>query len=221
MKTAPVAIVDYQLCNLFSVEHACKSAGIPTVITSDPNTIRQCPGIILPGVGAFADAMKNIRQLGLDVALRDSIAHKVPVLGICLGLQLLFEESEEFGTCMGLGILPGRVRRIPSSIATPRRRIPHMGWNPIHLQSHTNSILTSADEGRSFYFVHSYVVHPDNPAVVASTTEFDGFEFCSSVSQGNLFACQFHPEKSGREGLSIYRNWYALTHTPGEIHEPT
>lgn len=211
MTSPRIAIVDYGTCNLFSVEHACRHVGMPAELTSDPDQLRNAAGIILPGVGSFKDAMHNLQKRGLDQAIREAVQNQVPFLGICLGLQLLFEQSEEFGTCAGLGILKGKVARIPMENGAGTRKIPHMGWSPIQISDNGQTILDPTTHGRCYYFVHSYYVQPESPMVVASTTTYDGFSFCSSVSQGNLFACQFHPEKSGRKGLNVYRNWHHLT----------
>jgi glutamine amidotransferase len=208
-----VAIIDYRMGNLFSVEHACAAVGIQPVITSDTDAILACDGAILPGVGAFGEAMENMRRLGLDGAVKRFLDTGRPFMGVCLGLQLLFEESEEFGSHRGLGLIRGSVRRFPGHSSSGETiRVPQIGWNQIR-PAHGRagdwdpSPLRGIAEGEYMYFVHSYYVAPAESADALSMTRYEGLEYCSSVRRENLFASQFHPEKSAREGLRVYRNW--------------
>jgi imidazole glycerol-phosphate synthase subunit HisH len=210
-----VAIIDYQMGNLFSVGHACQTVGLETVITSDPAVIKDCEAAILPGVGAFGEAMENIGRLGLTGPIRDFIDSGRPFLGVCLGLQLLFTESEEFGSHRGLDVIPGKVVRFPQiGPGGGKLKIPQIGWNQIRPAGGARSWEGSAFEGihpQSYmYFVHSYYVKPDQVADVLSVTNYEGLDYCSSISHGNVLATQFHPEKSAQEGLLIYRNWSAV-----------
>ena len=205
-----VAIVDYGLGNLFSVKHACEHVGIPAEITSDKKKILNANGVILPGVGAFGDAMQSLRKLDLVSVLKELASADKPFMGICLGLQLLMEESHEFGLHRGLGILKGNVIRFDSPREGRRAlKVPQIGWNQIH-SSHpwTETPLSGLKEGEFMYFVHSYVVQPDDRGVILSQSNYGSVEFCSSIHRGRLFACQFHPEKSGPAGLKIYENFF-------------
>jgi len=189
-----IAIIDYQMSNMFSVENALKHLGFEPVITSDKSIILSADGAILPGVGAFGEAMKKLKDLDLINSIKEFIKSGKPFMGICLGLQLLFSESEEFGNAKGLDVIKGRVDAF--SKHREIRRIPHVGWNKIL-------------PGDSYmYFVHSFYANPIDKKAVATTTEYDGFSFCSSVLQNNVYACQFHPEKSGPKGLEILNNFF-------------
>lgn len=210
---ARVAIVDHGLGNLFSVAHACRAVGLSAAITADRGEIERADAVILPGVGAFGDAMATLRRLDLVSPLRDLVAAGRPLVGICLGVQLLMSESCEFGRHEGLGVVPGRVVRL----ANPREggralKVPQVGWNRIarpdgSLPDHwAGTLLDGVRDGEFMYFVHSFVVVPEDASVVLSTTAYGDVEFCSSVSSGSIFACQFHPERSGRRGLDIYGN---------------
>jgi glutamine amidotransferase len=208
-----VAIIDYEAGNLFSVRHACASVGLEPVITADPAVIAQSPAAILPGVGAFGEAMVHLRQRGLDVAIRDFVQSGRPFLGICLGLQLLFSESEEFGPHPGLGLIPGKVVRFAAHApdGTPVR-VPQIGWNQItppqgRSDAWEGTPLGGLRAGEYLYFVHSYHVIPARPEDVLCVARYGGQEFCAGVRRGNLLAVQFHPEKSAHEGLRIYRDW--------------
>jgi len=194
----PVAIVDYGMGNLRSVQKAFERLGHAAEVTREPERITSAAGVVLPGVGAFGACMANLTALGLVEPVRQAIDTGRPFLGICLGMQLLFEESEEFGPVAGLGVLRGRVVRFPSD---PERKVPHMGWNQVRVVRRT-SALADVDDGAFVYFVHSYYPVPADPAVIATTTEY-GPEFASSVTRDNVFACQFHPEKSQRVGLRL------------------
>lgn len=201
-----VAIIDYGLCNLFSVVSACKHIGVEPIISSKRSEIMSCDAAILPGVGAFGAAINSIRQLGLDITIKEFVATKKPFMGICLGLHLLFDRSEEFGDHQGLGVVPGVVKRLPESC----KKVPQISWNRIfHKSSAFNQghILKGLDEGEFMYFVHSFYVKPLDPSVVLTSTNYEGFSYCSSIMKENLVAFQFHPEKSALEGLKIYENF--------------
>ena len=189
--------------NLRSVEKAFEKLGFEVAISADPGFISRADGVVLPGVGAFADCMANLLSAGMEGAVRESIKSGKPFLGICLGLQLLFSESEEDGLHKGLGIFEGRVRRLPRG-----QKIPHMGWNQIQYVRKA-PIFEGVSEGANFYFVHSYYVDPFDREVVATTTNY-GFDFTSSVWSENVFAVQFHPEKSGGIGLKVLENFGGL-----------
>ncbi len=200
-----IAIVDYGMGNLRSVQKALEKVGARAAVVSDADAIRAARGVVLPGVGAFGACMENLRARGLDGAVVDAIERGTPFFGICLGMQLLFEESEEFGPVAGLGILPGKVVRFAPH---PDRPVPHMGWNQIRVRPDVPH-LAGVPDGAFVYFVHSYYVVPGNPELVATSTDY-GIEFCSAVYWRNIFATQYHPEKSQRIGLNLLRNFVAL-----------
>jgi glutamine amidotransferase len=200
-----IAVVDYGMGNLRSAQKALEKIGLDAVVTSDPGTIEKADGVVLPGVGAFKACMENLRNYGLVDAVKGSIQKGKPFLGICVGMQLLFSECEEFGRSYGLDIIKGRVIRFPEKKDGLRLKIPHMGWN--QLQFKNNSPLFKGVEENSFvYFVHSYYPVPEDREVIASTTEY-GVTFTSSIWKDNIFATQFHPEKSQTIGLKILRNF--------------
>lgn len=215
METNKVIILDYQLGNLFSVKQACDKVGIESEISFDKSKILDAEAIILPGVGAFIEAMKNLEKLDLISPLKDFLELGKPLFGICLGQQLLFTESEEFGSSKGLDVIPGVIKKFPNEIGGIRNiKVPQIGWNKIFSKenSWSNSPLREINEGAYMYFVHSYYVMPENNINIISTTNYEGLEYCSSaIKKPNIFATQFHPEKSGELGLSIYKNW-ALQH---------
>lgn len=199
-----VAIVDYGMGNLFSVQQACERVGLRARIASSPEACAGAAAVILPGVGAFGDAMAALAQLGLADALRDLAASGKPMLGICLGMQLLMSESQEFGRHRGLGIVEGEVVRFDCGL-----KVPQVGWNRIHRDgpgSWDGSWLEGLQDGEHMYFVHSFYVKPADPRVARSRTRYGSVDFCSSLQQGNVLACQFHPERSGPQGLHLYRN---------------
>jgi imidazole glycerol-phosphate synthase subunit HisH len=198
----PLAIVDYGMGNLRSVQKAFERLGHAAEVTRDPERVATAPAVVLPGVGAFAACMTNLTGLGLAEPVRAAIQAGRPFLGICLGMQLLFEESEEFGPVRGLGVLPGRVVRFADAAG---RKIPHMGWNTLRVARRAPA-LAGIDDGSYVYFVHSYYPVPADPSLVATTTPY-GEEFASSVVRDNVFACQFHPEKSQQVGLRILDNF--------------
>ncbi|MHB9130306.1 MAG: imidazole glycerol phosphate synthase subunit HisH [Armatimonadota bacterium] len=201
-----IAVIDYGMGNLRSVVKGFEKVGVAAEVTTDPRVVAGADGVVLPGVGAFGMAMDHLRAAGMDTVIHEVIDRGTPFLGICLGLQLLFSESEEFGPVRGLGILPGRVVRFFPDGAPVGVKIPHMGWNSVHMQTPT-PVLQDIPEGEHVYFVHSFYVAPEDPQVIATTTEYGGFEFVSSVTRGNLFACQFHPEKSSGMGLRMLKNF--------------
>ena len=206
-----IIIIDYQLGNLFSVKNACKLVGGYAKISSDPCEVETADALILPGVGAFKTAMGNLKSLRLlDPVLKHVFAGK-PIFGICLGLQLLFEGSEEFGSTAGLGVLRGNVKRLPGHNSP----VPQIGWNQIF--SHRKAAvrwnttpLMAIPEGAWMYFVHSYYVDNDDPEDSLCTTEYSGFKYTSGVIKNNIFGVQFHPEKSSEIGLDIYRAWFKM-----------
>jgi len=253
-----IAIIDCGMGNLRSVEKALHKLGYPAGVTSHAPTVLKAPAVILPGVGAFAKAMVALRRAGLEAAVKKTIEEGKPFMGICLGLQLLFEASEEFGEVEGLGILKGRVTRlsgpafaapahsgleaggalggaartraaapawdpVPADFGKPKPapeesasgglKVPHVGWNSVRIVA-LHPVLAGIPEGSMFYFVHSYAPRPEEDDVVRTTTEY-GLEFVSSVGRRNLFACQFHPEKSGRAGLRMLENFARMAYPKG------
>ncbi len=199
------AIIDYDAGNLKSVEKALKSLGDSTVITRDPDVILSADRVILPGVGAFGDAMSKLREFGLVDAIRQTARQGTPFLGICLGMQLMFDDSEESPGVEGLSLLPGRVLRIPDC---PGCKIPHTGWDCLDIRSGSR-LLDGIESGAYVYFVHSYYLKAADEAIVAATTEYST-HIHAAVEYNNLYACQFHPEKSSKVGMKILRNFIAL-----------
>lgn len=209
-----IAIIDSGIANLRSVEKAFARLEVRAEIVEEASRLRDAAGIVLPGVGAFADGIAKLRAQGFLEPLRRAIERGTPVLGICLGLHFLFSESEEFGRHPGLDLLDGRVRRFADDMPDPRApgsrlKIPHMGWNRVRAEREV-PILRGLPEESYFYFVHSYYVEPAEPGVVAATTEY-GVRFTSVIWRENLFATQFHPEKSQAVGLKLLGNFAALT----------
>lgn len=202
-----IAVIDYEMGNLRSVQKALERVGAEAVITRDPDVIADAAGAVLPGVGAFGMCMENVRHFGLVEPVRVFIASGRPFLGVCVGMQILFDESEEFGRVAGLGVLPGRVVRFAAD-PTGARKVPQMGWNALTIRRRAPH-LEGIRDGAEVYFVHSYYPVPADSSVVATTTEY-GVEFASSVWKDNVFACQFHPEKSQQVGLKILANFAEL-----------
>ncbi len=200
-----IAIIDYGMGNLRSVQKAFEAVGHPAHVTSDPDQVRKADKVILPGVGAFADAISELRRTGLGEAFVDSVRSGRPCLGVCLGLQLLFDASEEDGEHEGLGLLRGRVVRFETA---PGLKIPHMGWNTLRIVRPA-PILKDLGAEPSVYFVHSYHAVAADPSDVAAESDHGG-PFPAVVWKDNLMACQFHPEKSQRIGLAMYANFASL-----------
>ncbi len=205
-----IVIIDYQAGNLTSVVRSLKALGVEGAVTQDPAVVAQASRVIFPGVGAAGQAMATLRELGLDQALRQSCQRGIPILGICLGAQIILEGSEENdATCLGL--LPGRTRALPR---VQDLKIPHMGWNRVRfLKDHP--VFKELPEGAEYYFVHSYYPAPDQASMVLGVTDH-GIEFPSAIGWRNLVATQFHPEKSGRFGLQILENFLAWDGTHAE-----
>lgn len=199
-----IAIIDYGMGNLRSVHKAFEAVGHQAVVTRDVATIKDASHVVLPGVGAFGDCMANLERYGLIDSVRATIQSGKPFLGICLGLQLLFTESEEFGTHKGLDIIPGKVRRFAHD---PLLKVPHMGWNQVDVWRNC-PVFAGIPTGSNWYFVHSYFVDPVDQQIAATTTTY-GIPFVSSIWKDNVVACQFHPEKSQAVGLQLIKNFGA------------
>ncbi|MBR6326938.1 MAG: imidazole glycerol phosphate synthase subunit HisH [Lachnospiraceae bacterium] len=201
-----ISIIDYDAGNIKSVEKALQFLGAEAVVTRNPETILSSDGVILPGVGAFGDAMGRLRSYGLEEVLQDVTKRGIPFLGICLGLQLLFEDSEESPGVKGLGILKGHIRRIPSDGGL---KVPQIGWNSLSFPK-KGTLFEGIPEGSFVYFVHSYYLQAEDPGIVVATTEY-GVTIHAAVEQGNVFAMQYQPEKSSDNGLAMLRNFVNLT----------
>lgn len=203
-----IAIVDYALGNLYSIKHACEHVGLASIITSSKDEILRSDGVLLPGMGAYGDAMKTLQKLDLVTVLKDIVASGRPLIGICLGIQLLLSESHEFGRHKGLGIIEGEVIPLDHPCEGERMlKIPQIGWNQIHAtRSWYDTSLEEVPNNEYMYFVHSFVPKPQDSAIILSTTRYGGIEFCSSIQYKNIFASLFHPERSGVQGLRVYKN---------------
>ena len=200
-----IAVIDYDAGNLKSVEKALIFLGETPVITRDREELLAADKVILPGVGAFGDAMDRLHQYGLVDGIKEVVKKGTPFLGICLGLQLMFESSEESPGVEGLGLLPGKILKIPE---TPGMKVPHMGWNSLKIDPNSR-LFKGIPDGSYVYFVHSYYLKAGSEDIVAATTEY-GTHIHAAVEKGNLYACQFHPEKSSQTGLKILENFISL-----------
>ena len=214
----PIVVVDYGVGNLRSVHKALEAAGAPAQVITSPDGLTGAVGIVLPGVGAFGDAVLNLRTAGFEAPLRDAVAAGTPLLGICVGMQMLFDESEEMGCHAGLGIMPGRVVRfqadyapgtseVPGTSSRPLK-IPQIGWNQLH-HAQTDPLLAGVPDGAYAYFVHSYYCAPADPRCIVATTDFGG-PYASVVRRGHVWGIQCHPEKSQAVGLRILRNFVGV-----------
>jgi imidazole glycerol-phosphate synthase subunit HisH len=199
-----IAIIDYGMGNLRSVQAGLEHVGQKVFITDKPNEIINADGVVLPGVGAFGDAIKRLNETGLGDAFCVAVQQGKPCIGICLGLQLLLSESKEGGLFKGLDVIKGKVIRF-----TNKLKVPHMGWNQINIKKQDSPLFRDIPDGSYVYFVHSYYVAPENSSVIAATTNY-GVDFTSIIAKDNLFGTQFHPEKSQTLGLQILRNFGAL-----------
>lgn len=201
-----IAIIDYDAGNIKSVEKAFQFLGEEVILTRDRNVILNADGIVLPGVGAFGDAMEKLHRYGLAAVIHEAVEKKIPFLGICLGLQLIFERSDESPGVEGLGLLKGEILHIPEKSGL---KIPHIGWNSLKFLG-KGRLFGGLEESAYVYFVHSYYLKAEDEGIVTAVTEY-GTTIHASVEQGNLFACQFHPEKSSDTGLKILRNFISVT----------
>lgn len=197
-----IGIIDYDMGNLFSVIQACRSVGLEVQVIKNSTELNKFDALILPGVGSFKKAMENINKLGLleEIIL---FSNAKPIMGICLGFQLLFNSSTEFGLTEGLGIIDGEIEKFDKNKVF---RIPHMGWNNLSYVKHGNNPLENI-ENNEVYFVHSYFAKVKDKDIILSKTKYGDYEFCSAIQYQNVFGTQFHPEKSGKIGLDIYKNW--------------
>lgn len=207
-----VVIIDYGMGNLYSVQQACKKVGLTATISPRASDMADVSGVILPGVGAFGTAMDRLRVQEMVAPLRSFAASGRPLLGICLGMQLLMDSSEEFGAHEGLGLIRGNVTRFMQRPGTDTAKVPQIQWNRVRMK--TGSRLFKGVTDNSFmYFLHSYCVRPGDQAVVSGTTEYCGAEYCSALECGNIMATQFHPEKSMAQGLQIFSNFKDIIHS--------
>ena len=210
-----VAITDYGVGNLFSVRRAFEECGATVAVSNDPTVLLAAPRLVLPGVGALANGMDEVKQRGLDEVILEFEISGRPLLGICLGMQMLASVSEEFGENRGLGVIPGRVTAIPrTTIENKPHKIPHIGWVELTLPEHVTawggSILETVRPGDSVYLVHSFAVHPDNDAHRLADCDYNGRTISAAIRKGNTYGTQFHPEKSGPVGLSILSQFLAI-----------
>ena len=210
-----VAIIDYRISNLFSVQAACKYVGLVSKVTNDTDIILNAKSVILPGVGAFPRAMGNLKDLELLTVIDEFIQSGKPFMGICLGFQLLFSESMEFGKSKGLSIFKGKIKKLSNLDKDNKKiKVPHVSWSKIKIKkggnkgSWSTSPFESIKNGEHMYFVHSFFADSIKNELISSTTDYGGVTFCSSIYHKNVFACQFHPEKSAGEGIKIYDNLY-------------
>lgn len=209
-----VAIVDYGTGNLYNVHRACQHVGLRASITVSPEEVLAADGVLLPGVGSMPNAMAFLDESGLSDALRSVAERGTPLMGICLGMQMLMEQGSEFTRHQGLGILAGEVVRFPSRDESGTKlKVPHIGWNSVRQPPGNTKApwrdtpLEATPDGEYMYFVHSYRVVPADPRISIGVTRYGGAEFCSAVARGNIFGCQFHPERSGPHGLRLYREF--------------
>jgi len=203
-----IVIVDYGIGNVKSIINAFEEEGKKTILSRDCNIILNAEGLVLPGVGAFSHGMNNLNKYGLVDIIKNYVKTRKPLLGICLGMQMLLDESEEFGNTKGIGLIKGKVIKIPIEKSN-KIKLPHISWNEIETKNieWENTILNDVKINSDMYFVHSYVAKPDNENEILSTTDYFGTEFCSALKKDNIYGCQFHPEKSAKDGLHIIKNF--------------
>lgn len=212
MSSLNVTVIDYGVGNLFSVQRGLEHCGAVVTVTSDHAKILAAPKVVLPGVGAFSNAMHELHKLGLVDVIRQLAKDQIPLLGICLGMQLLLDESEEFGITKGLGLIPGRVISLPDhTVSGDRQKIPHIGWNALYpadiSRDWNGNVLENTAAGDAVYFVHSFMAVPADPAHRIADCIYGGHKVAAVISNANVMGCQFHPEKSGEVGLKILRTF--------------
>lgn len=206
-----IVIVDYGVGNLHSLKRALLKCGAEATVSEEAEDIENADALVLPGVGSFEAGMRGIKVRGLADAIRKHASEGKPMLGICLGAQIMLEKGYEFGIHKGLGIFSGKVVRFPE--LKEHEKIPHIGWNkvvPARTGGFARTAFSGFKDGFDAYFVHSYILAPDNPKDISGVTEYGGYRFCSAMKKGNIYACQFHPEKSGKNGLKIIKNFLTL-----------
>ncbi len=204
-----IAIIDYDIGNVKSIINALEKVGATIVVTRNKKDIFNSDGVVLPGVGAFSHGMKKLNDYNLDKTIIQFVKQKKPLLGICLGMQMLFSESEEFGTCKGLDLIGGKIKKL-KTLNPKIEKLPHVSWNEILQPPNVtwkNTILEGLNSSSNMFFVHTYAAQPDNQENILSITEYSNFQFCSTVQKENIYGCQFHPEKSAIEGLLIMNNF--------------
>lgn len=204
-----IAVIDYDVGNIKSICNAFEKVGANIIVTRDSDEIFKADGVVLPGVGAFSHGMQKLKQYGLDKTILEVASSGKPLLGICLGMQMLFSSSEEFGNTAGLGIIPGKILKLP--LRNPAyQKLPHVSWNELNgcsPYSWGGSILKDIAENENMYFVHSFCANPDDKKAILSTTVYSDHKFCSTVQRNNIYGCQYHPEKSAIAGLKIITNF--------------
>ena len=215
MSAPEVAVIDYGMGNLLSVRRGLEHCGATVKVTADPDAILTAPWVVLPGVGAFAGGMAELRRQGLDAVVREVAGRGIPLLGICLGMQMLLDESDEFGTMTGLGLIPGRVIPVPSITSDGRpQKIPHVGWNALVLpqgrEGWEGTLLQHVKLGEAVYFVHSFMASPTDPRHRIADCVYGGMPISAAIGRDNVQGCQFHPEKSGGVGLRVLRRFLTL-----------
>ena len=215
MSTPEVVVIDYGVGNLLSVQRALEHSGAKVTLTANPNDILSAKRVVLPGVGSFVTAMEVLERLSLVAVIQELAHRQIPLLGICLGMQLLLDESEEFGLTAGLGLIPGRVISVPSeTILGESQKIPHIGWSALQISgspcSWENTLLHDSRTGESTYFVHSFMAVPSNPAHRIADCLYGGHKIAATIGRDKITGCQFHPEKSGDVGLKILRRFILL-----------
>ncbi len=214
MSGVKIAVIDYGVGNIKSICNAFEKMGANINVTREKEDILGADGIVLPGVGAFPHGMKKLLSFGLDDVIRQYANTGKPLIGVCLGMQMLFDSSNEFQDTKGIGLIPGKVEKLPV-LDDYLHKLPHVSWNEIEvIKGHSNNIISDVD-GSDMYFVHSFYATPDSFENVLSTTNYSGFEFCSTVKKGNIYGCQYHPEKSSEQGLKVISNFIDICNSKG------